>query len=56
MAVGDEQRFQHGGRATRSARGELLDFRRDAALRGDRVVGRERRDPTLGGSDVAERI
>ena len=54
MVVDDEHRLEHGGRAPRRARGELVEFRHDAVLRGQWIVGRKRGDPTLGGSDVAE--
>ncbi len=54
MRVDDEHRLEHGGRAARRARGELVQFRDDAVLRGQWIVGRKRHDPTLGGSDIAE--
>ena len=54
MGVDDEHRLEHGGRAARRARGELVQLGDDAALRDQRVVGGQRGDPTLGGSDVAE--
>jgi hypothetical protein len=54
MVVGDEHRLEHGGRAARGARGELQHLGRDAALRDHGVIGRQRGDPALGGSRVAE--
>ena len=54
MNIDAEHRLEHRRSALRRARGELAQFGDDFALRNERIVDRERREPALGRSDIAE--
>ena len=54
LRVDDEHGREHGRRASRRALRERVELRQQLALHDERIVGRKRGEPALGGSGVAQ--